>query len=228
RGENSEKQEIQKIRADVDKLSDELKSAVSELKKSIVDIRSAVSEIENPFNLLRAISSEKDVKKLNGARLPPGVKSLIIGKPEEVEEAEETVVEEARPPEPETEPREAVQPVAEAPPPPRASQQQHEAVPTRTTYLNWVWALLDAGFSSEEVGLLADSYEQLGFLPRGVSGQIHALAIAAEKARAKGLTLEELMLNMYEASAISGITLGMEDFKNIISIAGRKAKHKQA
>ncbi len=57
-----EKKEIEKIRSDVNKLPQELRTAVTDLKKSIVDIRSAVSEIENPFNLLRVISSEKDLE----------------------------------------------------------------------------------------------------------------------------------------------------------------------
>ena len=49
----------------------------------MLDIRSAVSEIENPFNLLRVITSEKDLEKIKGEKLPPGVKSIVIGKPEE-------------------------------------------------------------------------------------------------------------------------------------------------
>jgi len=83
-----ERSEVAELRSDVDKISEELKMAVGELKKSIVDIRSAVSEIENPFNLLRVISSEKDVKKLNSKRLPSGAKSLLLGKPKVISPVE--------------------------------------------------------------------------------------------------------------------------------------------
>ncbi|MEM2106099.1 MAG: hypothetical protein QXV21_06535 [Candidatus Bathyarchaeia archaeon] len=212
---NDEKKEIEKIKADVDRLSQDLKTAVSELKKSIVDIRSAVSEIENPFNLLRAVSSEKDLKKLNHERLPPGVKSLVIGKAEEeTETAEEKPVIPAVPEEmPETKPQLA----EKAPPKP-------EFPPSGTVYLDWVWSLLDLGFTPDDVKLLAQSYEHLGFLPENSSGQIYSLAVAAEKAKSKGLSKGRLLLNMYKASVASGIKIGLNDMRLLISIAEGKMK----
>ncbi|MEM2631529.1 MAG: hypothetical protein QXE00_03065 [Candidatus Bathyarchaeia archaeon] len=203
-----ERKEIEKIRSDVDRLSQELKTAVDELKKSIVDIRSAVSEIENPFNLLRAVESEKDLEKLSSERLPPGVKSLILGKPEkeegDVKKAEEKPL--------------GLQALEE-----KAlvleTKPEREQQPLKVAYLDWVWSLLDLGFSSGDIAQLAQSYEHLGFLPQGVSGQVYSLAVAAEKARSKGLSMSMLLLNMYEASLISGIRMGVEDFKRLISIA---------
>jgi len=212
-----EKKEIDKIRSDVDKLSQELRTAVTDLKKSIVDIRSAVSEIENPFNLLRVISSEKDLKKLNSERLPPGVRSLVLGKPEK--ESEEKAEEKPMAPQPlETEVLEA-KPVKEERLPPKP-----ELPPSGTVYLDWVWSLLDLGFSPEDVRQLAQSYERLGFLPEGANEQVYSLAIAAEKAKSKGLTRSRLLLNMYEASVISGIKIGIEDVKRLISIAESRTK----
>jgi len=73
------------LKSDVQRISEELKNVVSELKKSIVDVRSAVSEIENPFNLLRVISSEKDLNKLSGERFGGQVKTIAL--PEEEKEA---------------------------------------------------------------------------------------------------------------------------------------------
>jgi len=213
---NEEKREIEKIKADVDKLSQDLRAAVSELKKSIVDIRTAVSEIENPFNLLRAVSSEKDLKKLNNERLPPGVKSLVIGKAEEENEAaaEEKPVIPAVPEElPETKPQ-----IVEHPPP------KPEFPPPGTVYLDWVWSLLDLGFNPDDVKQLAQSYELLGFLPENSSGQIYSLAVAAEKAKSKGLSKGRLLLNMYKASVASGIKIGLNDMRMLISIAEGKMK----
>jgi hypothetical protein len=214
-----EKKEIDKLRSDVDKLSQELRTAVTDLKKSIVDIRSAVSEIENPFNLLRVISSEKDLKKLNSERLPPGVKSLVLGKTEK--ETEEKAEAEEKPIAPQPlEPKVLeTKPVREAQLPSRA-----ELPPSGTVYLDWVWSLLDLGFSPDDVKELAQSYERLGFLPEGSSEQVYSLAIAAEKAKSKGLTRSRLLLNMYEASVISGIKIGIEDVKRLISIAESRTK----
>jgi hypothetical protein len=215
-----EKKEIEKIKSDVDKLSQELRTAVNDLKRSIVDIRSAVSEIENPFNLLRAVSSEKDLKKLNHERLPPGVKSLVLGKPEtEMEEGTEEKVEKPfEPPTPEETETLEVKPVQGERLPPKPG------APSGTVYLDWVWSLLELGFSPDDIKQLAQSYEFLGFLPEHSSEQIYSLAVAAEKAKSKGLTKNKLLLNMYKASVISGIRIGLEDLKAIISIAEGKSK----
>jgi len=215
--------EIDKIRLDVSKLSQELKTTVTELKKSIVDIRSAVSEIENPFNLLRVITSEKDLKKLNSERLPPGVKSLVLGKPEESAPEEEGSKEK-----PEEKPLEPQPPElaisagtkhkVERFEPQTQQQPQPELPKTGLIYLDWVWALLDLGLSSDEIRQLAHSYEFMGYLPSRSSMHIYSLAIASEKARSKGLTKSQLLLSMFKAAAISGIKIGSEDAALLISI----------
>lgn len=212
------RKEMDKLRSDVDSMSQELKTAVTDLKKSIVDIRSAVSEIENPFNLLRVISSEKDLKKLNSKRLPSGVKSLTLGKPEErageEEKPEEPLPEEEKP--------------LEQPP---AETEIEEAKPqiqlqpkTRSGYLDWVWSLLDSGLSSNDILRFAQSYEFMGYLPAQSNEYIYSLAIACEKARSKGLAKAQLLLSMYKATVISGIKIGLEDVKELISIAEGKLK----
>ncbi|MBX5321398.1 MAG: hypothetical protein QHH12_06535 [Candidatus Bathyarchaeota archaeon] len=228
--EKPEKQEIEKLKYNVEKLSEELNTAVAELKRSIIDIRSAVSEIENPFNLLRVISSEKDLKKLNSERLPSGVKSLVLGKPEEKpeEKAEEGVpkpsIEMLAPLPKETlETREAkAKPLEEIREEPRLKA---ELPPSGAVYLDWVWSLLDLGFTPEDIKQISQSYERLGFMPEGVNEQVYSLAVAAEKAKSKGLTKSKLLLNMYKASVISGVRVGVEDVKRLIAIAeGRAAK----
>lgn len=219
-----EKKEIQQIRADVDRLSTELKNAIGELKKSIVDIRSAVSEIENPFNLLRVVSSEGDLKKLENARLPPGVKSLIIGKPEEAEKSLEVEEKQIAPESPLEAPRLEVKPPAIEEVNKPAEKSEPILKPSGAAYLDWVWSLLDLGFNSDDVGQMAQSYELLGFIPEGSSRQIYSLAVAAEKARSKGFDKGLFLLNMYEVSAISGKPMNAEDLRRLMSIVEKIMK----
>lgn len=208
------RKEMDELRSDVDKIAQELKTTVNELKKSIVDIRSAVSEIENPFNLLRVISSEKDLKKLNRERLPPGVKSLTLGKPKEEAPREEELKEK---PEEEPSPLEEEKPFelqlpAETEPQPRLPK-------TGSDYLDWVWSLLDSGLSSDDILQLAKSYEFMGYLPAKSNEYVYSLAIACERARLKGFNKGQMLLNMYKAATISGIKISLGDVKELISIA---------
>lgn len=225
--EKAEKQEIEKLKFNVEKLSEELNTAVAELKRSIIDIRSAVSEIENPFNLLRVISSEKDLKKLNSERLPPGVKSLVLGKPEEKPggKAEEA----AKPPTLTSVSQPKEEEALEAKEVKAKPEEEREEIqlkarfpPSGAVYLDWVWSLLALGFTPDDIKQLSQSYEHLGFMPEGSSEQVYPLAVAAEKAKSKGLTKSRLLLNMYKASVISGVHVGLEDVKRLIAIAEKR------
>jgi len=228
-GEKDTRKEMEKLRSDVDKLSLDLKATVTELKKSIVDIRSAVSEIENPFNLLRTISSEKDLKKINNDRLPPGVKSLVLEKPESSapvgEENKEIPLDkpaEIQPHEPPTPP--ATETKTQAPEPHIPLEPRAKLPRTGSMYLDWIWALLDVGLSSDDIQQLAMSYESIGYFPASSNEHIFPLAVAAEKLRSKGFTKGQLLLNMYKAASISGIKIGSEDVEVLISIAEGKLK----
>jgi len=212
--------EFDKLRSDVDKISQELKSTVNELKKSIVDIRSAVSEIENPFNLLRIISSEEDLKRLNRKRLPPGVKSLVLGEPEKAEAPEEEKPEQ-KPETPmlrEEKPEKPLLTETEIEKP-KLQAQAVETPTVRSHYLDWVWSLLDSGLSADDVLQLAQAYEFMGYLPNGSSEHIYSLAVACEKVRSRGFTKNQMLLNMYKTAVISGVKIGLDDIEKIISIA---------
>jgi hypothetical protein len=228
-GEKDARKEMEQLRSDVDKLSVDLKATVTELKRSIVDIRSAVSEIENPFNLLRTISSEKDLKKISNDRLPLGVKSLVLDKPEgsafaEDEHKEKPLdkpaeiqpQESSTPPETETK---AETPELHIPLEPRA-----ESPRTGSAFLGWVWDLLNLGLSSDDIQQLALSYESIGYLPTSSNEHIFPLAMAVEKLRSKGFTKGQVLLNMYKAASISGIKVGAEDMGVLISIAESKLR----
>ena len=226
------RKEVDDLKSEVDKLSSELNTAIVDLNRSVVDIRSAVSEIENPFNLLRVIQSEKDLKKLNNQRMPPGVRSISIGKPEmsapqeekpqeeELEEkkAEEKPVhfEEERPLEPQLE----AKPVIEEPPP----QLQAHLRKGASDYLDWVWSHLDSGLSPDDILQLAKSYEFLGYLPEKSSEYVYSLALAAEKMKSVGFKKNHMLLSMYRAAHISGIQIGIEDVDEVISMAESKVR----
>ncbi len=227
-GEKDTRKEMERLRSDVDKLSLDLKATVTELKKSIVDIRSAVSEIENPFNLLRTISSEKDLKKINNDRLPSGVKSLVLEKLESDAPAGEENKEpldkpaEIQAQEPPT--LSETKTKAETPEPHVPLEPQAELSRTGSTYLDWIWGLLELGLSSDDIRQLAMSYESIGYLPASSDEHIFSLAIAAEELRSKGFTKGQFLLNMYKAASISGIKIGSDDVELLISIAEGKLK----
>jgi hypothetical protein len=235
--ETSEENEIAQIKSDVNQLSDNLQTTVTELKKSIVDIRSAVSEIENPFNLLRTISSEKDVKKLNGERLPEGVKTLILGRPQENGAAGNAIKENREAPEPENiEP--ACSPEPQPKPPTQPKKENPEETPKTeapsvaeqrppkisSAYLDWIWDLLEVGLKAADIQQLACSCECMGYLPAQSSEFLYSLAVAAELVRKKGLTKAHLILNLYKAAAISKAAVGWEDMDALIAIAEEDLK----
>ncbi len=228
--------ELSQLRADVDHLSDDLQSTVGELKKSIVDIRSAVSEIENPFNLLRTISNEKDVKKLNGERMPSGVKSLILGNAQEnlAEEAAEAPKPQAVKPQPVQEPEPQPPQAPQTPPKTGTQKQTPQTAPqpaiqsqppkTNVAYVDWIWNLLDSGLKANDIHQLAFSCELMCYMPAQTSEFIYSLAVAAEKLREKGLTKGHLLLNLYKAAAISKASMGWEDMEALIAITEDQLK----
>ncbi|HKM59253.1 MAG TPA: hypothetical protein VJY36_00110 [Candidatus Bathyarchaeia archaeon] len=209
----SEKSEINELKSDVDALSNEVQTAVVDLKKSIGDIRSSVSEMENPFNLLSTVSSEKDVEEHNEERLPSGVKSLILGKPEEIANNDkELSLPKLEPISPQIE-------VATKEKPNRIVQSSLPLKPLKASaYLDWIWDLLDAGLTADDIRQLACSSELMSYLPAQASELIYSLAVTAEKIRLIGFTKGHLLLFFYKAAAISKISIDPEDMEALISI----------
>jgi len=233
--------EIDELKSNVKSLSDELKSAVVALKKSIVDVRSAISEIENPFNLLRSISSEEDLKRLTQeekAAQPVEVKSIFIGKPEEatapanvesvvVGEPEKKVKEEVEAEqieEPErllvsektTQPEE-LQEISEKED--VREQVKRMKAPTRpylplklgARYLEWIWSLLYLGFSASEISSIAEFYEYLGYLPTGLGKKLSLMASVLRNTESRGVSKIGILLNMYKTAALSDVKITSDD-----------------
>jgi len=211
-------QRVEKVESEIKKISTDLSSVVSDLKKSIIDVRSAVSEIENPFNLLRAISSEKDLKKLNSERQRLGMKTLTLGQPEEpAEEEREEKEEEVFKPPSMTAPLEEEEKSTERTAPPPSPK-------TGFGHLKWIWSLLDLGMTPKGITQLSEYCEHIGYLPPNSTEYISFLAFAADKARKKGLNKEQLMVSMYEAAMASGVEVKLEDMSEIVSVAIRGIK----
>ena len=208
---------VEKVESEIKKISTDLSSVVSELKKSIVDVRSAVSEIENPFNLLRTISSEKDMKSLNNQRKAMGMKTLALGKPEDKEQEHEHVQGD-----------EMIAPPS-LPPSLEEDKPTEKVLPPSSTkagfgHLKWVWSLLDLGLTPKGVMQLSEYCEHIGYLPPNSSEYISFLAHVADKAKMKGLSKEQLMMSMYEAAVVSGVEVKVEDMSEIVSVAIKEIK----
>ena len=234
----NEKNELSELKSDVYELSNEVKTAVVDLKKSIVEIRSSVSEMENPFNLLRKVSGEKDGEIQTEERHPSGVKSLILGKTKETADDDEEL------PPPKLEPislqiappiKEEPEKTVQPPIPPVAP-----VIPVTTVtspvlpvslktlkasaYIDWIWDLLDAGLTADNVRQLSSSCELFSYLPAQASELIYSLAVTAEKIRLLHLTKEHLLLFFYKAAAISKINIDPEDMKTLITITEHELK----
>ncbi len=235
---NTEKNEINELKSDVYELSNEVKTAVVDLKKSIVDIRSSVSEMENPFNLLRTISSDKDGEEQPEERKPSGVKSLILGKPEKTADIDnelpppklEPISLQIAPPikeEPEIAVQPPITPVAPVKPvttvtPPvlPVSLKSLKA----SAYIDWIWDLLDAGLTADSIKQLSSSCELFSYLPTQASELIYSLAVTAEKIRLLNLTKGHLLLYFYKAAAISKMNIDSEDMETLITITEHELK----
>lgn len=212
---NASDNEISALRSEVDELSNDVHTAVEDLRTSISDIRSTVSELENPFNVLRVNEKDSD-------RYPPGVKSLILGKPDEKASEEK----EATAPKPENVPPKIEQPAAVKNT--IVCQQTTTDKPIRpSVYLDWVWKLLEDGLTAENIRDLANLCEITDYLPKQANEYIFLLARTAEKIRLIGFTKHHLLLFMYKAAAISKTQVEPDDMEALINLTENQLNNKK-
>jgi len=209
---NKLEKELKELRSNVESSSIELQNTIEELKKAVVDIRSAVSEIENPFNLLRAVTNEEDLKKINKARSI--IERKILKAKDEVEE--EAVEEET----PKTEETTEVVEV-EVPTETRAERPPKEKVTAirfkhGSSLIRWIYTMLDLGFDEESIGKICDYCEFFGLIPEGSSVCVSNLVGAVVKARSQGLSEEEVILSIYGAADATGIKVNPEEVSGLI------------
>lgn len=189
--------EVEEIKQNFKKTSEDLSRTVEELKKAIVDIRSAITEIENPFNLLRVITSEQELQRAQKA----AERAAPTAEAKPAEEAPKKPIEEV-------------------------SRMILEAKPigfeTGFSVIKWVWALLDAGFEAEDVLNLSKYCESVGYLPPRTSEYVNYVVDAMSKARLGGLNMEEFLLIIYGAAKASGLKLEMRELEEIAFTLLRK------
>ncbi|MCL5949546.1 MAG: hypothetical protein M1490_03610 [Candidatus Bathyarchaeota archaeon] len=212
------KNDVNALRSDVNELSSHVQTAVGDLKKSIAEIRSSVSEMENPFNVLRTVNA--DSEKINAGKLPPGVQSIVLGKPEEntLDEKENQQKTEHTPKIDEIIPKKPTitPPVITPAQPIRAS-----------AYLDWIWQLLDDGLTAENIRQLANLCEMTNYLPKQANEFIYTLAVTAEKIRLIGFTKSHLLLFMYKAASLSKTNVDPEDMKALIDLTEQQLKNQK-
>ena len=207
-------QEVGELKESIPKTIDELRETVNSLRNTVVEVRSAVSELENPFNLLRVLTSEEDIARLVEARKRlaaergeaaekrvPGEEAKEVKEAEEAEEkpkAEEAAEE--------IEVRAEEKPEAKPPSIPAGFE-------TAASIIKWVWTLLDAGMDQDDVVDITKFCEFLGFLPPKSSEYVTYLTNTMTKARLGGLNLDEFMLIIYSAAKTSGMNIQMKELE---------------
>ena len=211
---DSSKREESNIKSDVE----ELKSVVSELKNAIIDIRAAISELENPFNLLRVLSANRDIKSLSQIG--------EAGKAVKEKDVHEIAVEEKRK-------------VDELEKLKEKSTSEFSKSPLRELHiskgrvekefskfkvsdfeegfsiLKWTWSLMDAGMTRDDILGITKYCELMGYLPPGSSQLVDYVIEPMVKARLGGLTLDEFLLIIYSAVKASGLNLEIKRLEDI-------------
>jgi len=202
-------EEVGNLKESIPKAIEELRETVDSLKNAVVEIKAAVSELENPFNLLRVMTSEEDISRLMEARRK--MPRAEAAKRAEAAPSEEAKREIAEKPEAEAPPERVEARVEEKPPakPPWAPRKFE----TGSSIIKWVWTLLDAGMDRDDVVDITKFCEFLGLLPPKSSEYVTYLTSTMTKARLGGLSLDEFMLIIYSAAKASGINLEMRELE---------------
>jgi len=176
---------------------EELKKTVEVLKNSIIDLRAAISELENPFNLLRALPVA------NSGDIPNKEEGKAQGQLNSCSRLDTSNLVEkcgAR--------SEGV----------RAKEQYGEKwfsvkvsdFEEGFSVLRWVWTLMDAGMSKEDMINVTKYCERMGYLPLGTCDLVNYIADPLFKAKLGGLTLDEFLLIIYGAAKASGLKIRIE------------------
>ncbi len=206
--------EIERLKADVRDSSKEIKQTVEDLKRAVVDIRSAVSEIENPFNLLRVITSEKDLERLSKSQ-PITEKIQIVKEEGEKEKIGEEKKELEGIPSIDKEVLETQKhlekQISEVSPEKKAPDFQHGF-----SLVRWIYNMLDLGFDRDDLKGICQCCEYIGIIPKGSSIQISSMIDALAGARNKGFSEEDIMLVLYMAAEAFGTSIKAEEIREMV------------
>lgn len=203
---------------------EELKKAVDALKDAIIDIRTAISELENPFNLLRVFSTSRELDGLLSSRSKfrkdlkeeaerekkadeVTARTSLLKKPSVTEEKIESRKDES---------------IITKPDLHAVRREEVIEFDRGFSLLKWVWALMDAGMTRDDLVNITKYCERMGYLPLGSSELIEYVIEPMFKARLGGLTLDEFMLIIYSAARASGLNIKIKHLEDMAFTLLRK------
>lgn len=205
--------DLEELKTNVEGSSEQVNKAVEELRKAVVDIRSAVSEIENPFNLLRVITNEKDLSRLN--RGQPLIKKLKTGEVATIPEEPEV--------EPEAEEEQTEKKVKEA----RFESANLLNFKHGSSLVRWIYTMLDLGFDEDSLRRICQYCEYFDLVPRGSSIFVSNMVSAIVKAKSKQLFEEDVILSIYTAAQAAGTKVKPDDIiEPVMQVLRRKKSEK--
>lgn len=207
--------EIGEIKSALGKLN-ELEGVIEEIKRGLMDLRATLNEVENPFNLLRFITSEEDLARVNETK--PVLEKIVKekGVPQEP----------ATPPKGgEKEEREAKTAIEEHTKEANYIERPHVTYKKDFTGLDfrrtleiieWIYSMLDMGFDEDSIRSICQYSEFFNLLPRGSAQYISSLSSVVKRAKSNNITEDALILGMYGLANIMNLTLDRSEIIGLI------------
>ncbi|MEM2248184.1 MAG: hypothetical protein QXJ46_01545 [Candidatus Bathyarchaeia archaeon] len=199
--------EIKEIKSAINRVG-EIASTVEDLKRALIDIRSTISELENPFNLLKLITDEEGLAKVNEAK--PLIERMAREREEKKEKSPKMVVSELEVGEPpKIEVEKAVETPALAPP---------VVIDFKRTLalIEWIYTMLDIGFDEDGIRRICEYSEYFGFIPKGSASYISNLASVAKRAKSGSIAEDILALSIYNIANIMGVKIDQDEIADLM------------
>lgn len=203
--------EIREIKSTISQIN-EIASTVEDLKKALIDMRSTINEMENPFNLLKLITDEEGLAKVNEAK--PIIERMVKEKDIEKEKSLETIL-----PKVEVEPE---KPVEETPEVKFKGEFEKKPLPIMLDFkrmvslIEWVYTMLDIGFDEDGIRRICEYSEFFGFIPKGSAAYVSNLAGAIRNAKLNNITEDIFTLSIYNIANIMGVKIDQDEVAELI------------
>ena len=199
--------DLKALKSNVDVISSELAKTVKDLKDAILKVRTALNEIDNPFNLLRAMTGGNSVGR---RELTPKTKRV----PSRLKwPNQEAISERVKYPAGEEEAGEPEEVLPEA-----VSKERIPSISFKqgASFIRWIYMMLDLGFDGDSIQKITEYCEALGVVPQCSSAYVPNLIDVIVRARTQGLSENEIILSIYGAAEAVGIKV---DYEEICQIA---------
>lgn len=196
--------EIGEIKSALGKL-DNIEKVIEDLKRGLMDLRATLSEVENPFNLLKLITSEEDLAKINEAK--PVLEKIVVKEkaPEastENTEAARSASEERGREETYTKPISHTKEISAThtgEPPPRLEFKRIVEL------IEWIYTMLDLGFDEDCIRSICQCSEFLSLVPKDFAQHITSLFSAVKRSRSNNISEDTFILSIYSLASITGL-----------------------